>query len=91
MGLHARLLAAAVALPPFVELLQPWTICMSPTQAGYTSLVTAAHYSKLNVVIELLQNGADVNAQTNVSHITTVIVYTTFNSHLNNFKSVVTF
>ena len=65
--------------------------CMSTMQLGYTPLVTAALCGKCDVVIELLDNGADINAQTNVSPINTVIVYTTFIPHLNNFKSVVTF
>ena len=56
-------------------------------QAGYTPLVTATQYGKLDVVNELLDNGANVNALTNVSH---VILYTTFVPHLNNFTSVVT-
>ena len=51
---------------------------MSTTQAGYTPLVTAAQFSKCDVVIELLDNGADVNTQNNVRHIKIVIVYTTF-------------
>ena len=59
---------------------------MSTTQAGYTPLVEAAECGRCDVVIELLDNGADVNAQTNVSPINTVIVYTTFIPH---FKSVV--
>ena len=54
-------------------------ICMSTTQAGYTPLVTAAHCGKCDIVIELLDNGADINAQTYVSP---VIVYI---PHLNNF------
>ena len=64
---------------------------MSTTQGGHTPLVTAALYGKCDVVIELLDNGADINAQTNVSPINTVIVYTTFIPHLNNFISVYTF
>ena len=64
---------------------------MSTTQDGYTPLVTAAGFGKCDVVIELLDNGADINAQNNVSPINTVIVYTTFIPHLNNFKSVDTF
>ena len=48
---------------------------MSTTQFGYTTLVIAAQYGKCDVVIELLDNGADVNAQDNVSPINTVIVY----------------
>ena len=64
---------------------------MCTPQAGYTPLVVAAQYGKCDVVIELMDNGADVNAQTNVSPISTIIVYTTFIPHLNNFKSVVTF
>ena len=64
---------------------------MSTTQLGYTPLMTAALHGKWDVVIELLNNGADVNAQANVSPINTVIVYTTFIHHLINFKSVVTF
>ena len=54
---------------------------MSTTQLGYTPLVTAAWCGKWDVFIELLENGADINAQDNVSP-------TLF---LNNFKSVVTF
>ena len=61
---------------------------MSTTQIGYTPLVTAAQQGKCDVVIELLDNGAYVDAQNNVSPINTVIVYTTFIPHLNNFKSV---
>ena len=52
---------------------------MSTTQDGYTPLMTAAFYGKCDVVIELLDNGADVNAQNDVS----VIVYMTF-IHLNS-------
>ena len=48
---------------------------MSAAQGGYTPLVTAAFYGKCDVVIELLDNGAGVNAQNNVS---AVIVYATF-------------
>ena len=62
--------------------------CMSTTQFGCTPLVDAAYYGECDVVTELLDNGADVNAQTNVSP---VIVYKNFIPHLNNFKSVVTF
>ena len=64
---------------------------MSTTQDGYTPLVTAALCGKCDVVMELLDNGANINAQDNVSPINTVIVYTTFIPHLNNFKSVDTF
>ena len=64
---------------------------MSTTQEGYTPLVKAAFYGNWDVVIELLDNRADVNAQNNVSPINTVIVYTNFIPHLNNFKSVITF
>ena len=64
---------------------------MSTTQTGYTPLVTAAQCGKLDVLIELLDNGANINAQTNVSSINTVIVYTTYISHLIIFKSIVTF
>ena len=49
---------------------------MSTTQDGYTPLVTAAWFGKWDVVIELCDNEADVNAQNNVSPINTVIVYT---------------
>ena len=64
---------------------------MSTTQYGYTPLLTAADCGKWDVVIDLLDNGVDINAQANVSPINTVIVYTTFIPHLKNFKSVVTF
>ena len=46
---------------------------MSTTQRGHTPLVTAAHYGKWDVVIELLDNGADVNAQNDVSHNTVIV------------------
>ena len=46
--------------------------CISTTQYGYTPLVTAAFYGKFDVVIELLDNGADINTQTDVSPINTV-------------------
>ena len=58
----------------------------STTQYGCTPLVTAAVNGKCDVVIELLDNGADVNAQNDVSPINTV--YTTLIPHLNN-KSIV--
>ena len=45
---------------------------MSTTQAGYTPLVTAAWFHECDVVIELLDNGADINAQENVSPITII-------------------
>ena len=54
---------------------------MSTTQYGYTPLVDAAECGKCDVVIELLDNGADINAQDDVSPINTVIVYTTFIPH----------
>ena len=61
---------------------------MSTTQDGYTPLVTAAEHGKWDVVSELLDSGADINAQNNVSPTNTVIVYRIFIHHL---KSVVTF
>ena len=48
---------------------------MSTTQAGYTPLVAAALFGKCDVVNELLDNGADVNAQNYVSPINTVKVF----------------
>ena len=59
----------------FVSVL--WSYCyntitssdVSTTQDGYTPLITAARYGKCDVVIELQNNGADINAQSNVSHI----------------------
>ena len=48
--------------------------CMSTTQYGYTPLVTAAAFDKCDVVIELLDNGVDINAQNYVSTINTVNV-----------------
>ena len=60
---------------------------MSTPQKGYTPLVTAAHCGECDVVIELLDNGADVNVQTDVSPINTVIVYTTFNSFISTISS----
>ena len=41
---------------------------MSTTQTGYTPLMAAALHGKWDVVIELLNNGAEVNAQNNVSY-----------------------
>ena len=40
---------------------------MSITQDGWTPLITAAAYGKCDVVLDLLDSGADVNAQSNVS------------------------
>ena len=40
---------------------------MSITQYGWTPLITAAYYGKCDVVLDLLDTGADVNAQKNVS------------------------
>ena len=39
----------------------------SATQYGYTPLITAARFGKCDVVIELLDNGAHIDAQSNVS------------------------
>ena len=47
---------------------------LSTTQVGYTPLITAAWKGMCDVVIELLHNGADIDAQNNVSHINTVTV-----------------
>ena len=63
----------------FVNVL--WSYCyntitfsdVSTTQYGYTPLITAAECGQCDVVIELLDNGADVNAQENVSHINSYI------------------
>ena len=41
---------------------------MSITQYAWTPLITAAYYCKCDVVIELLLEGAVVDAQNNVSH-----------------------
>ena len=41
--------------------------CMFTPQFGFTPLATAVSFSKRDVVIELLDNGADANAQTDVS------------------------
>ena len=41
---------------------------LSITQYGYTPLITAAHYGKYDVVIELLSLGSEPNVQNNVSH-----------------------
>ena len=49
---------------------------MSTTQNGYTPLLTAARCGKCDVVIELLDSGADINTQSNVSLLNTIIVYT---------------
>ena len=42
--------------------------CVSITQDGWTPLITAAFWGKCDVVLDLLDSGADVNAQSNVSH-----------------------
>ena len=47
---------------------------LSTTQFGYTPLIAAAWKGRCDVVIELLHNGADIEAQDNVSHINTVTV-----------------
>ena len=60
----------------FVNVL--WSYCyntitssdVSTTQDGYTPLITAAYWGKCDVVIELLDDGGDINAQSNVSHVT---------------------
>ena len=41
---------------------------LSATQYGDTPLITAAAYGKCDVVIRLLDNGADFDAQDYVSH-----------------------
>ena len=41
--------------------------CMPTTQAGYTPIISAAGMGECEVVVELLNNGADVNAQEDVS------------------------
>ena len=41
---------------------------MSISQHGWTPLITAAYFGKCDVVSELLYEGADVDAQDNVSH-----------------------
>ena len=48
--------------------------CMSTTQDEYTPLVTAAWCGKCDVISELLDNGADVNAQ---NYVSPIIAYTT--------------
>ena len=50
---------------------------MSITQGGYTPLITAAAFGKCDVVIELLLEGAVVDAQDNVSRYSTTHAYTT--------------
>ena len=48
---------------------------LSTAQGGWTPLMTAAALEgRCDVVIELLHNGADIDAQNNVSHINTVTV-----------------
>ena len=37
--------------------------CISITQRGWTPLITAARFGKCDVVLDLLDSGADVNAQ----------------------------
>ena len=41
--------------------------CMPTTQYGWTPIISAALEGRCEVVIELLNNGADVNAQNDVS------------------------
>ena len=50
-----------------VDRIQPEFI-LSTSQYGFTPLITAANFGKCDVVIELLDNGAHIDAQTNVSH-----------------------
>ena len=65
----------------FVNVL--WSYCyntitssdVSSTQDGDTPLITAADCGKCDVVIELLQNGTNINAQDYVSHINTVTYF----------------
>ena len=38
-------------------------------QSGYTSLHVACHFGQINMVRYLLQLGANVNIETNVSHL----------------------
>ena len=42
---------------------------VSTTQDGWTPLITAAVHGHRDVVIELLDNGADINAQSNVTQL----------------------
>ena len=56
------------------------------TQDGCTPLVTAAFDDNWDVVIELLDNRADVSAQNNVSPFNTVIVYKKFICRLITFR-----
>ena len=53
-----------------VVIVEEWVNCVyiSTTQDGYTPLVDAALCNKCDVLIELLDYGADINAQTNVSY-----------------------
>ena len=39
---------------------------MSITQSGWTPLITAAYCGKYDVVLDLLDSGAEVDAQSNV-------------------------
>ena len=41
---------------------------MSITQDGGTPLITAAWKGKCDIILDLLDSGADINAQNNVSH-----------------------
>ena len=53
---------------------------MSTTQTGYTPLVSAAYRGSCDVAIELLENGADIDIQTDVSRTNTVSKSLTLNS-----------
>ena len=51
-------------------------LSVSTTQTGYTPLITAAECGKCDVVIELLNNKAAIDAQKDVSHSPCDVVYT---------------
>ena len=65
----------------FVHVL--WSYCyntitssdVSTTQDGWTPLITAAWKGQYDVMMELLDDGADIHAQDNVSHIKTVTYF----------------
>ena len=66
--IHLRLLHS-VSIPHAIDDHFNRTLnCMSITQDGWTPLITAAWEGKCDVVLDLLDSGAYVNAQKDVSH-----------------------
>ena len=45
-------------------------VILCPHQVGWTPLISAAVNGKIDVVVELISHGADVDIQSNVSQLT---------------------